>query len=344
MSENIEEDKIISEYSQEKPKVNKVLFIVLVLLLLGGSVFALRSFIFRPSPERILSNMVTKMSELDSYGFEWKGNIGVVGEDSSVAFAYNMTGESDMVADVSKLDFDFNASIEGTSFTLTGDAIGSGNDAYFRLTTIPVIPFMDLSMIRNQWIKVEVSTDDVEEIDRKVKIATEKIMKLIKDNDMMKVKEALPDTKINGTDVYHLVVYLDKDVIKNITPDLVEIIVSLSDDDYLIDMPTESDYQEFNRLMDQFGNIEMEVFIGKKDFYLYRLDFTRDMDLSEINNDMLGTLSMDAQINFYDFGKSVVVEIPDDYITIEELMAPMMMDQDFILPEEEIMMQGLDSI
>ncbi len=339
MSEHLEEDKVISEYSQENPRNKKVLFIVLGLLILGGLTFAFRSMIFGPSPEKILGNMITKMSEVESYGFEWKGNFGVVDNEFSGALAYNIKGESDITKNDGKAEFDFNASAEGISLTLSGDAIASGNKLYFRLTTVPAIPLVDLGMIRNQWIKVDLPETDAEEMEENFRIISEKIMALIQEKEVVKIKEVLPDTKINGIDVYHLVVYLDKDALKGIAPDLVEIMIDVSDEgDYSLDVPTEDDYDEFNKFMDKFGNVEMNLFIGKKDFYLYGVNFARSMDIFDISDGLMsGILSMDFEFDLYDFEKEVVVEVPDNYIRIEELMAPMMNSDSILSPEEEFM-------
>ena len=205
-------------------------------------------------------------------------------------------------------DFEVILAFEGMEFSLAGESRTIGEISYFKLTTVPAVaelePFFHLF---RQWIKIDpvaignwiknmmgqMSIPGMEEMWKKQiekqKEMKEKLERLIVERKpyLIKVKKELPDKEIGETKVYHYLLALNKEegkkLILEIMPIYLETVFEYKSEflpEELRPSPEEiaeekkKVMEETEKALSQFfekiGEIEGEVWIGKKDLYLYR--------------------------------------------------------------------------
>jgi len=164
-----------------------------------------------------------------------------------------------------------------------------------------------------------------------------KIEQMITGKKFFLVRSELPDTTVNGIKTYHYMLTLNKTEIKGMIPDFAIIYVDMLKEMMPPDYPlTEEDIsqakkeltQELNKVFDEFfgkvGDIDGEVWIGKKDYLPYGVKFDKTIDMSKIDKYSKGTITFNIDMNFSNFDKPVVIEAPKEYKTLEEIIKPIL--------------------
>lgn len=162
-----------------------------------------------------------------------------------------------------------------------------------------------------------------------------KFGKIIEGKKFFIVKKELLDTEISGIESYHYLMNLDKKELKSLIPEFAILYVDMIKEMMPPDYPlTDEDiYQakkeiteSLNKAFDEFfakvGDIDGEVWIGKKDYLLYKVKMDKLIDLSKINTYSEGTITLGVDINFSNFDKPVIIEEPKEYKTLEEIIKP----------------------
>jgi len=163
----------------------------------------------------------------------------------------------------------------------------------------------------------------------------EKIEKMIEGKKFFVVKSELSDITTNGIKMYHYVLTLNKAEIKSMIPDFAIIYVDMIKQMMPSNYPlTEEDiYQakkditeDFNKVFDEFfvktGDFDGEVWIGKKDYLIYKVKIEKAIDLNKINQYSKGIFTFKIDMNFSNFDKPVTIETPKDSTDIIEIIMP----------------------
>jgi len=161
----------------------------------------------------------------------------------------------------------------------------------------------------------------------------EKVKKMMEGKKFFIVRKELPDTEINEVKMYHYIMTIDKNELKRTIPDFAIIYFDIIKSIIPFPMTDEEEYEakkqindELNKTIDEFfskvGDIEGEVWIGKKDYLLYKVDVGKVIDLNKINQYSKGTINFKVDMNFSNFDKPVVIEAPKDSIDIIEILIP----------------------
>lgn len=159
--------------------VNKTLLVIVSMisgiLIIGGGVFAY--FNYFQSPEKIIQKMNAKLNEVKSleYSGEIKAEVNIEdllsGSGRSLQliqptqnkktsnYSINFTGKSD----IQKLDdpkdlFYFNIKTDALTqgeLSFESEIRNIGKVVYFKLGNVPNLGLFDLSVVRNQWIKID---------------------------------------------------------------------------------------------------------------------------------------------------------------------------------------------
>ncbi len=356
---------------------------ILIVIGAGGTIGALYTQIwdptwnpFRPAPEVVLAGMVVKMEGLKTLHSEGSFEIeGKDGEEASVRI--KMTGDTDQADSKnpkSKGNFGVEFSTEGTKISTEIDFITIDQTSYWKLATVPDIPLpisgfegLDFSIIldvvKNQWIKFdEESLKNLSEMlgqeyqpqlsEEEQKELTEKIVNLLKGKKFYEVKEELPDVKIRDKMTYHYLLTLDEEGIKELIPDIIKTTMEY----YFVggvELPSEEEIKEviekelpgkIDEFFEKVGEITFEVWVGQKDKYLYKVEFEKEIDLSEFLKREAypaipvspGKVLISGEINFSKFNQPVEVEAPAEFKTLEEIFQSIMM--------QFLMMSGIPPI
>jgi len=339
--------------------MKKVIIIVFVLVIAAGGVIAsLYTQIwnpswnpFRPDPEVVLAEMAIKMKGLKTVRAEgdfkventsWEGgslSIKIAGNaDNSI----NDYLKSEGVLDVDMFDRE-------TDISLSIDFITIDQTFYLKLTELAGLsePNMSweidafLGMIENQWI--ELDQENFENIsgmfgleyqpqmpEEEQRELANKLLDLLAGKRFYVVKEELEDTKIGGRDMYHYLITVDRDTIKELIPDFMEIVIDYYltvDPEMFPEEKREEFEQELNyqaeEFFDRIGEIDFEVWIGQKDKYLYRVKFEKGIDLSGLVGSK-GKFLINGEVNLSKFNQVMNVEPPEEFKTMEEILREIM--------------------
>ena len=322
-------------------KITLIVSIVLIGIIGLGALFYNQGWIpFSVSDDEIISTMIEKMGENKSWHsdlnveMEIKGIQGQEGEKVNVI--WNMEGDfdgNDPENQKSAAKFESELKMEGMSFSLGGEIkILGKKDIYFRVTTIPALPFLDmlglnLNELKNQWIKID--EEYLKEYPDEDEEMVKEFEELFKGKEFWKIEEKLPDEKINGINNYHYLISLDKTELREVIPEVLKISMENSlGSEYLSELEKEKTLEEasdsINEFLDKIGDINFEVWIGKKDKLLYRLKAEKEIDISELYDEeslaqeLEGSINIKLELNFSDFNQEMNIEAPEEFKSINE--------------------------
>jgi len=346
---------------------------------------------FKPSPEHVIQQMIKKMAEVETASSEGEIYFEVKEADSSQSISISMALEADSDAtdpenpkSDTEMDLGLSYAMEGLSlnFTVGLQAITIGQTFYLNITSIPGIPAetkeelaamgLDFNQLVNQWIKIDeeslkafyeamgMDSADVEkafgqnekyqemgeELSKELMVLMEK-----RTPDLLSV-EALSDTEIEGVDVYHYKAVLDKEGVKTVIPEVIEIfeepLFAILEEQYGItiteDMKKEwEDSKEeklaeldegIDELFEKTGEVSAELWIGKEDYYLYKIKSEKAIDFGEFESVEPMIISFGLDLNFSNFNQPMTIDAPLEYKGFDEIFLPiieMMMLQSMMM-------------
>ena len=292
-------------------------------LLLGGGIFAYITYF--PSPEIVLArafqNAINTKTVQYSLDLSVEAN---TKDDSSTAFngSYDLSvnGSYDRIDPNNqksnseaklKLLLNNQPAINGT-LTINGtlESRTIGNDLYFNVIDGPA----QIDNIKNQWIKyVLTDNETVKAVQDEAKTSTEKKIttdqKKKLDNQLSKIakiSKVYSDDKIDNMDTYHYQYQVNQLELAKYTELYQEI---YKDKPALNDNEKEDLIKQSKDLPSVTG----EIWIGKKDFNLYRMNL--NYDLTKDSSDY--KVKLDLKLKNY--GQQVQVNMPEKSKTFEEV-------------------------
>lgn len=197
---------------------------------------------FRPSPEKVIEEMAEKMKTVKTVHSDVKIELSVEEtEESAFNLSVTLASDSDTTDPEnlkSAVGLDIVMAFEGMQFSLAGEVKTIRETYFVKLTTIPALPFLqpflamlgiDLSKMKNQWIKIDKEVleglqgiNQPEMSKEKQKRIIDKIESIFKDKKLYLVKKELPDEKIGNVKNYHYLVALNKEEVKKVIPECLE--------------------------------------------------------------------------------------------------------------------------
>lgn len=306
---------------------------------------------FRPEPESVLAKMAQQTKEIKTLHSKTTFEIDIKNENE-----FKINGDFEGDNDATNPDkpktsakFNLNVAAEGMQFSLAGEAKALDETSYFKFTTIPAMPMLepffaimgiDLQKLKNQWIKFdkesfqEAFTDllppDVRgKIEEERKKQTErqkelmkKIEELVVNKNFFIVKAELPDEKINGVKNYHYLVALNNEEVKKLIPEILKI-GGKSDESPFDPFDIEETFKEkFDEFLSKVGEIKADVWIGKKDLYLYKLRLEKEIDASQFDAKEKGMVKIKFLTEMSNFNKPVEISEPPEFKTFKEIFTP----------------------
>lgn len=330
----------------KKSKISLIVSLSLALVLIGGSAFGY--FYYNQIPEVVVDKMSAEMAEVES--FEYSGEIKTeytvrsiepfsLEEDvliteqtgkTTVSFS-GATDVLDLNNPKAKFQFNIETDFNGSPQSFGLEARTIKEAFYIQLTSVPDIGFIDLSFLKNQWVKFDTASleefqeqlegKDVEkelesEDEELTPEQTEQLRELVKESKIFEITEKLPVEKINEVKVRHYKYNIYEDNLVQFLIDARKIIDG--------ETPPAEEIKELKEAMDQISSMEGEIWINKKDLFLQKITFSADVKSNK--EDMEGTISFSLQLKSHN--QPVQVEAPDSYKTLEEIME-MLTDPEF---------------
>jgi hypothetical protein len=174
---------------------------------------------------------------------------------------------------------------------------------------------------------MEISEEKQKEIEDKIK-------KITSGKKFFIVKKELADTDIGGVKMYHYIMTLDRKEVKSTIPDIVILFFDTAKDlnpELFQTMTEEEEYDAkkdivdgLNKSFDEFfskvGDIDGEVWIGKKDYLLYKVKIDKEIDLNQISEGSEGKIIFKLDTDISNFDKPVLIEEPKGSKPLEDIL------------------------
>lgn len=316
---------------------------------------------FRSSPEKVIERMVKENEKIKTSRSKIQLDISLKEEAKEIyGLSFNILSDID-ATDLENMNSSnqFNGKLrtEGTEFSLSGESRDIGEDFYLKITEIPLLlqfPLMimgiDIGQIKNQWIKIDEESlkgllgeqlpFDFEKIKEKQKEKEKemigKINNLLENKKLYLVKKEFPDEKIDENKVYHYLVVLNKEEIKKLISELWKLIIEyqestlkelgsplLSEEEK--GLPTGFE-EKFDEVFEKIGEINADIWIGKKDFYLYKIKAEKEIDISIFEPKEKGKVFAKLEMNLSNFNQLLKIEPPEKFKTILQILSPELRD------------------
>jgi hypothetical protein len=344
-------------------KVFKILFsiglitLILIFALLYFKIFDPLWNPFRANPDEVIKKARENFSQLNSFHSDLEIEIVMKNEGEKRLNAKFLIDRDKTEVENQKIKTDFNINLsEGKEeYSLTGKDILIGKNNFIKFENFPLLDFLTKigfypNEIKDRWLKFDFETTKelLETIEKEIeveglvenlertKIIREETEKKLKDllagKEFYFVKKELPDEKIDGKKAYHYILVLDRKEIKKILPDFMKIyswaIFNIIPENFQ-PPPQEkekivADFTEkIDQILEKIGETEFELWIGKKDFSIYKIKLKKEVDLAELNGG--GSLSIKLNINFSNFNEKVNVIQPAEFSTIKEVFEEIFM-------------------
>ncbi|MBT3538527.1 hypothetical protein HOF40_02510 [Candidatus Parcubacteria bacterium] len=296
------------------------------------------------SPEALLEKMQENMADVNSAKINMLVNL--EGEFASdlipIGDVAGMLGGGDTVAEAKtgKLVFEMNGAMERKEedkspiSTLdikvdyeSGENVGSLQAAiralekatYFKLSEINLEVPEDMKVMVNavkgavsdKWIKNE-KKDESEDVDmedglEKEMTPGEEIENILEDTPLFLFEKEISGETIHGTRTSHISAKFNPEALNAIMLENKE----FADDEAKA---------KTEKMIEQVAGLDIGLWIGKKDALLYKLDVRGPIVSEEEGVDGM----VNASMELYDHNKSVEVEEPETFSTVEEVMQQVM--------------------
>lgn len=142
---------------------------------------------------------------------------------------------------------------------------------------------------------------------------TNKLAEELKKGNLLKIDERLRDEKINDVKCYHYKVSLDTKALGRLVTE--EAVKEINEIDPL-DIEEDKIKEAVDKFVEIFSKADGEIWIGKKDFYLYKAIYdikTNPSKLSGVEESFVDSIfvNLSGTMTYTGFGKDVTIEAPE---------------------------------
>lgn len=314
---------------------------------------------FRPSPEKVVEEMLSNIKELKTLHTEAEVSIGVKNMEPIIItgnYYFNYTADidrNDPQNPKTAGDLEIRVEQKRTQFSVGIGFKTIGETSYFNLTKIPSsLPAEDLAFIlKNQWIKTDkegfkklfglYAPDISEQLERQLEkhkqeqaAIIERFKEIIGKRKFYYIKKELSNEKINGKTAYHYLLALDNKELKEMILELSElpkveaaVVVLLGGE-----LTAKHVLKSLDELFVELGEFTAEVWIDKNDKLLHKVVVKKEIDWEKIIGALAETgrtsipeeriMDLNIEINLSNFNQSVKIEAPKEYKDLEEIIGP----------------------
>ncbi|MGC9031170.1 MAG: hypothetical protein ACP5H7_00090 [Minisyncoccia bacterium] len=310
-----------------------ILFLILILLFIFG--FLLNKRVFNPSwnpfnllaKKRIYQGVLNLFEEkLKDYNADVALNFRTKSQDQEgLNLNFSVSGSIDNTDPTNeKIVSNIKAwtKILGIEIPIKIKSLFINNDLYFYVTDIPNLSFFNtssLGLIKNQWVKVPLK----EKVSQK-NFFSEELKKLLTQKDIFTIKKELKSEKVAETNCYHYIVTLNPQSLKSF---IIDILKEAKNSQTEI---SETKFQEiidnvsnnFEKNFQKIGDIDVEIWISKRDKILEKMIFEKEIDLSQFGPKLENEpvfLKIDLSSFFQKRNEKLDIEPPTQYKLFQEI-------------------------
>lgn len=347
-------------------KIIAVILIVGAIGTVGSLYFHLWNPSWNPFPEKpevVLAKMMKNLERVKTYHTE--GNfLGKAILKHSKAQAYSPEASLSIKGDEDRTDKDNPKSYSDLkgSFSMMGmefkgeiEVIEASKDvSYMRIKEFPV-GALDYfypggaddqkvyEIVIGKWIKID--RKSVEKYYKKhgmsgfvqnrekQKEITEKLMNILKSENWVKVKENKGGESCGDKICYHYLLTINKEAVKGSLPEILKIGMEYYPVGYKLSPEQEKEMNSqiskaVDNFFDKIGDIDFDIWIGRKDKLPYKISFEKKIDINKFaNKKPLGSMSnfseldIEGRVDFSEFDRKVDIREPESYETFESVIS-----------------------
>ena len=325
-------------------------------------------------PQTVINNMLENMKNIKSSQTTMQIEINAANKDTKTSIGkliLNTNTETD-ITDVNNPkangNFTINLTMPGAASPITATiSIAVINKvSYLKINEIKTPAeyslSVDISKVQGKWLKID--QDSINALNALSKTTggqtelpdisqminsnlsktdlSKKIQDLIATENILSVTKKLSDETISGQSTYHYLITISKEKLNDLSNKIITLGVqetsNLKNDgttnnsnSALVENMAQAVVKTF---VDTIGDINIEIWIGKKDFMLYQTKVEKAIDLGKILESYIGTAATDIGANNIqlelkfnmtnsNFNKPVTVQVPTDAQKIEDVVLPM---------------------
>ncbi|MCX6723197.1 MAG: hypothetical protein NT094_04015 [Candidatus Staskawiczbacteria bacterium] len=319
-------------------------------------------------PQTVISNMLKNMKDVKSSHTIMQLEVNAINNGTSQGkLVLNTNSETD-ITDVKNTksggNFTINLTTPGSTSPMVSGTVSLaviGSTYYIKIGNDIVIPAaylsssspeFDISKIKGKWLEInedsiktlsqanggEIVIPDISQTSNSELI--KKMQDLIVSENIFSVSKKLNDETISGQDTYHYLVIISKDKLTNLLNKIIaesfkaqnNVTGETSGSNSIL---MENMVQAFVKTFtDSVGDINIETWIGKKDYMLYQVKLDKNIDVNKILGNIGAGASVDSSmqnmqigIKFSmtnsNFNKPITVQVPTGAQKIEELVLPL---------------------
>ncbi len=347
-------------------KILVVLMVLIIVCgagyLFAGQYFNLSWNPFAPKPETVINKMLNSMAGANSYHTVAQIEIDAIDNASKVSqgkISLNSDGEidtSDIANTKSDGSYVFNLIEAGTTAPIASanvSAVSVGGAFYLKINSITLpntfsYPGLNISQINGKWFKIDqnsynmISQATGEQLTSAAILQansqglTKKMWELAAAENMFSVNKQLGDEVVSGQDTYHYSVTISRAKLKDLmtkiiaseAPATTQTQNSPTDNSGIaVENTMQSVEQSYvSGVVGAIGDVNMEIWIGKKDNMLYEYKIDKVVDLSSAL-DVPSSLELKVNSINSNFNKSISVQEPQGAQKIENIVGPLLANQ-----------------
>ncbi len=321
----------------------------LLLVILGGVIIIIAAVLiiwspFSPNASLIIEKAITKL--VDSKDFKIEGKISAevwakTGDENKepqkveVSLLISETF-SDSGTEDAKTSSDFNLTfgVEGINVNVGGEIVGVKDEIYFKVTTLPTIPFLEGSFdsIKDQWIKIDINNirEQLGQLPKEEAVSQEEfindIKKIAEGKNYFKIKKNLGKENLDELKVIHYLTRVDKETIKDSIIGLMD-----ANKEYLseeekgiyeneLDNFLKGFEENFDTAWEKIDPLEIDFWLHEKDSSLYQVAMEKEMSAKDFEMEEIEKIKLNLVFNFLDVDKKMEIIIPKEFKPIEEII------------------------
>lgn len=350
-----------SHNSSSKSLMIGIIAGVIGLCLIGGGAWAYFKYFSKPKAETVISKMITSQKDITSFQTKTEIDLDIKIPDEALneikmalpikSGKFKITSDAFyQIKDKQNNQAKIKIENEGTELFSSEQKL-IDMILYYNIKNInvPILNmFVSPDKYTNKWITIDINKGKLqEELQNELDAPTQGLFDKNKQADLIKkfktlgekyengqnlfiVKQVLNDEKINGIDSYHYLTNMNKTILKELSDDIVTILI----DEKLFDGKDVKEIEEtklgFKTIIDKFQIPDMEMWIGKKDFRLYKFKTTlkkENIKAFEFASEFSDSDSIGIQTTYSNYNQPVSIDVPKDAIDLDTFMNSLNLDK-----------------
>lgn len=316
---------------------------------------------FRPEPEKVLKEMIKNMGEQKKFHSGVKMDFKINDPSGNGKLSLAFDGDSDFSDPQNKkssfsYSLDLTAAGQGSlSFALEEKIMGE--DTYLKIAdfNLPaeIEPFLamyniDLNSLKGVWISIDKKSFEEMGLPTGQSFNSEaqqklmgKIQKLFSESKIYAVKKELADEKsaiiwggLDNQKMYHYTIVLDNLKTANLAGEIIKVVMEevMSQEEFQnaaggsfppVGLVVPAIKEQISVFLEKAGELTADLWIGKKDGLLYKIEAEKGLNLSDImGGNAPAEVNIKLEVNSSKFGQSLIITPPTDAQKLEDIFAP----------------------